>query len=836
MRIATVRQVRRAVTLAVAATLMAGASGATPQKAQAWGAIAPAATHAWIDEQAWSVLTADPAFDASLFPTKAQVLAKEGVNWSGTPDAWFDFMVGAGPDSAGNSPFSWHYYNPRLTGTDKGGGPAASAGQYAALVAGQAAGNVDDAAKGAAWGAHFMSDMYVPYHIVGMPLKEVQRLYKDQGGSYWSWNITLPPEAFGPIEMCYGCGLKDWSWLGSQNFKTEVYRYLSIAGTGDDVPVPPPTPDAGGSAVPAPASGKTDLDWFDPWYYNGTWPTTIKTSSHIAWEGLVSHDAGTVSGYDARWVNAKPNLDSPYAGSQAQVEALAIAAATETSSDLAGRLTDTTTGLNHAIKSSATIWRASFSALRPSFRVEPAEGDGAYKVTAVIDNKAAEEAAGVQVRLRGTNCSVEGPDTQTISGTVKHDESLSWTVKAPKPAECSLTEEVIGTFSNATPDLGYARTTKPLLTPEGVTDVVFCIDVTSSMEDDIASVKASAAAIVDKLAAKDPGFRVGIVAYRDWPAEGDPPMFEDYRFSSDRDTIIGNINSLSVAGGGDDPEAVLEALMRAINGETTGPWRNNVSKTIILMGDAPSHDPSADGLTAAIVAKAAFDADPIVIEAIVVGNGGDVSSEAAVSLGDLATRSGGATFTAENADEVVEAISKSIDAIAPPAAAAADPRPMIVIVAAALALLALFAAYFISNRRRRPAYAQAGGWAQAAPPVYPQASYPAPSPAPQPAYPAQQPYPTTALLIAVAGQQASTRFPLVGTTVIGSAGDCTIVLPDIAVAANHAQVYPAGAAYAIADLGSASGTYVNGVRLAGQVWLRSGDIVVIGPYSITFQA
>ncbi len=76
-----------------------------------------------------------------------------------------------------------------------------------------------------------------------------------------------------------------------------------------------------------------------------------------------------------------------------------------------------------------------------------------------------------------------------------------------KPSECSLTLEVIGSYAT-TPDLQYARIEKPLGQPDGSLDVIFCIDVTSSMSDDIDSVKAAAASIVGSIAAKDPGFRV----------------------------------------------------------------------------------------------------------------------------------------------------------------------------------------------------------------------------------------------------------------------------------------------------------------------------------------
>ncbi len=848
MRSADRRRVVPYLLLPIAVGLLAGPAVA-PADVAAWGAVAPATTHQWIDEQAMAVLSADPAFSADLFPTKAQVDANEGVNWSGTSEAWFDFMVGPGPDSDGATPYSWHYYNPKLPGADKGNGPRASATMFNSLVGAQAKGDVAGAGQGAAWAGHFMADMYVPFHVVGMPRAQIAQLYKDQGGSWWAWNITLPPEAFGPIELCYGCQVKDWSWLGSENFKTEVWRYLSIATPSGELPTPAPTPAAGASEVPTVGGGKTYLDWFDPWYYNGTWPATIKTSSHIAWEGAVGHDAGTVAGYDSRWRNAVPRFDSPGAGQDAQVEALAIAAATETSDNLAARALEEKDALNHAISSVATIWRASFSALRPSLRVESDTEPQVYKVTAVIDNKAAEAATGVQVRLRASGCSVEGPEQQPIAGAVTHDESISWKVKAEKPDACSLTLETIGSFTT-TPDLGYAKVTKPLGTPAGLIDLVLCIDVTSSMDDDIASVKSAASAIVGRLAAKDPGYRVAVVAFRDWDEEEGLETFQDYAFSSDQSTIVGNINGLSVAGGGDEPEAVFEALMRAIDSKAIGGWRPNVSKNIILMGDAPPHSPSREGFTPAIVAKAAEDADPVVIHAVLVGNEGDFSPEAEVAFQDLADRTKGSMFRAEDADRVVEALESTIAAIQP---LGPDLRPLVVGgVVTALLVLVLLLAMRRSRRRRQAAVAaaqawngqQASGWAAQQPTAWGGGS----------GWPAQQPSSWGAaapaigsgvgpsspqapvLVFGAPGDPAAPRFPLAASQVLGSAPDCTIVLADPRVSPRHAQVYATGQAFVIADVGSAGGTWVNGVQITGPTWLRPGDVVGIGPYGLTFQA
>ena len=97
----------------------------------------------------------------SNFLALDQIMAHEGV--VGEMSATLDFGGhGPGPDSAGASPYSYHYYNPL---TDRGGAPGAASQFYFDLL--NPAGR--DRAKGAAWAAHFIADMSVPYHIVGMP-------------------------------------------------------------------------------------------------------------------------------------------------------------------------------------------------------------------------------------------------------------------------------------------------------------------------------------------------------------------------------------------------------------------------------------------------------------------------------------------------------------------------------------------------------------------------------------------------------------------------------------------------------------------------------------------
>lgn len=375
------------------------------------------------------------------------------------------------------------------------------------------------------------------------------------------------------------------------------------------------------------------------------------------------------------------------------------------------------------------------------------------------------------------------------------------------------------------------------VTPSAVTsaalDLIFCIDVTGSMEDDIASVKAAASNIVNTVSAKNEDYRVAIIAYRDWDDSMGLPMFEDYAFSTDKSVIIANINSLSVGGGDDEPEAVLEALMRAIDSRAVGGWRNNVNKQVIVMGDAPPHDPSREGLTAASVARAAEEADPVVIQAIVVGNEGVYSSEAVEAFRQLAELTGGNFFEADDASKVPEILQETIKVIQPAGSSDLLSRTSILLIGALCCLVVVIVGLIVFvvmfwGKKQRPVPR----------PVTP-TSPPAPGP-PPPSVPWQGETivasPVVVANVTVKeGPDAGQHFSLKPNTCLGRAADNDIVLRDPQVSRYHATITFTGAEWTIVDLGSANGTTVNGVRIDRPRQLRHGDVIAIGSEQLVFQ-
>ena len=193
-------------------------------------------------------------------------------------------------------------------------------------------------------------------------------------------------------------------------------------------------------------------------------------------------------------------------------------------------------------------------------------------------------------------------------------------------------------------------------------DLIFVIDTTGSMWDDIANVKASATDIVSAIDAEISDYRVAIVDYKDFPVNpyggsSDYPYHVVLPFSIDQTAIASAIQSLFVSGGADWRESVYSALTRAIFTEGLGSWRNGVKKSIILMGDAPPHDPEPfTGYTSASVAAAAESVDPAIIYSIVIGS----DSTTHEYFSSLSEQTGGEVFTAPTAQDVVEAVLEAI--------------------------------------------------------------------------------------------------------------------------------------------------------------------------------
>jgi murein DD-endopeptidase MepM/ murein hydrolase activator NlpD len=201
-------------------------------------------------------------------------------------------------------------------------------------------------------------------------------------------------------------------------------------------------------------------------------------------------------------------------------------------------------------------------------------------------------------------------------------------------------------------------------------DLIFLIDTTGSMVDDIDNVKASASEIVEAIDSKNYDYRVSVAEYRDIPlspygSSGDYVYKLDCSFSNDKDEIIAAINSISVAGGADWQESVYSGLVYAMtdknkdlaNSDNYG-WRQGVTKQIILMGDAPAHDPEPweGGYTLEDVVYWSENIDPIIVQSIRIGS----NSETLSSFTKISSSTAGKVYTSPTADEIVDTIIEVI--------------------------------------------------------------------------------------------------------------------------------------------------------------------------------
>lgn len=117
-------------------------------------------------------------------------------------------------------------------------------------------------------------------------------------------------------------------------------------------------------------------------------------------------------------------------------------------------------------------------------------------------------------------------------------------------------------------------------------DVLFLIDATGSMSDEIDELKENILSISAQIEAlpSRPDVRFGLVSYRD---RGDDYVTRVSDFTGDVTAFQRDLAMVMASGGGDAPESLNEALYRAVQGVS---WRvEDTVSLIILVADAPPH-------------------------------------------------------------------------------------------------------------------------------------------------------------------------------------------------------------------------------------------------------
>ena len=97
----------------------------------------------------------------------------------------------------------------------------------------------------------------------------------------------------------------------------------------------------------------------------------------------------------------------------------------------------------------------------------------------------------------------------------------------------------------------------------------------------------------------------------------------------------------------------------------------------------------------------------------------------------------------------------------------------------------------------------------------------------------QEPPPAGYLSLVVGGRMSHT-FPLRGEINLGREKGNAVVVADQKVSRHHANLTPIDNTFIVSDLGSANGTYVNGVLIAQPTRLKNNDRIGIGDTTFLF--
>lgn len=127
--------------------------------------------------------------------------------------------------------------------------------------------------------------------------------------------------------------------------------------------------------------------------------------------------------------------------------------------------------------------------------------------------------------------------------------------------------------------------------------VMFIVDTTGSMGDELAYLQKDFSAIAERVGSE--GVRYAVSFYRD---DGDDYVTRHNDFTSDVAAVQAKINAEFADGGGDTPEAVAEVLDECLIQRTD--WDESASKLAFLIFDAPPHEGKDAMLQAAARAAA----------------------------------------------------------------------------------------------------------------------------------------------------------------------------------------------------------------------------------------
>jgi hypothetical protein len=204
----------------------------------------------------------------------------------------------------------------------------------------------------------------------------------------------------------------------------------------------------------------------------------------------------------------------------------------------------------------------------------------------------------------------------------------------------------------------------------GMVDVVFCIDKSGSMKDDIQVMCEHAQDVFDQLSkyASDSGFslQIGLVTYS---RHTDRNWVDVWKLTPDVQEVLGHIRSIRITDvslGSGGHEDIYGAMMLAMDMPVGGRqiemgWRSGAVKIMVPIGDEPPAEPDWEGRTLDMVARRAEELDPVHMYPLIVPRRGTFHGGAAVrGMKRLASATGGEPIQVASANDLPHALISTV--------------------------------------------------------------------------------------------------------------------------------------------------------------------------------
>jgi uncharacterized protein YegL len=192
------------------------------------------------------------------------------------------------------------------------------------------------------------------------------------------------------------------------------------------------------------------------------------------------------------------------------------------------------------------------------------------------------------VPFAGRKVSIRQGQSEVVSLTTTADGTIRF---HPRAYQGNQQDSYTAVFDNTSLELQPGQSQRMLMPRNEQSqqrtkvDVLFLLDTTGSMGDEIDQLKGTIRTVADRLTSlpSNPDLRLGMTKYRDI---GDAYLTQTTDFTSNINSFSATLNDARADGGGDTPEAVDEALASALSEPS---WRSDSIQLIFLVADAGPH-------------------------------------------------------------------------------------------------------------------------------------------------------------------------------------------------------------------------------------------------------